>query len=298
MLKYPKKPQERVISLKKIIAFFATLLMLASCYCAEASGITVEIDGEAQALEVEPKIINGRTMVPVRAVFEALGAEVFWEPESRTVSAIKGDRQVLMTVGCDRLSANGLIMPMDVSPQIVDNRTFIPARFAAESMGASVSWDAESRTVGIRTDLAPDVRYYRLYNEGSYSVLCPDGWNIDISYANIVFMDNQGDKTHSQGLGIVSLSGSDLVNDSFSDTVSAKYDYLTSDCGAELSEFKNTTVNGCAAAMFKYRDSDGDYVTSYVISGTDRAYFVEFFSNNEGAFDEIYKNVLSSFTIN
>lgn len=185
----------------------------------------------------------------------------------------------------------------DASPKIINSRTMVPVRAVFEKLGAAVSWDADTKTVYITDEEKSTPRWYRVYENASYSILYPDGWNIDISYGNIIFIDNQGDITHSDGLGMILLSEADFINDSFTDTVSAKYDYLISDCGAELSEFKNTEVNGCAAAVFKYRDSDGDFISSYIISGSDRAYFIEFLSQADGIFDELYQNTLYSFAI-
>lgn len=281
--------------MKRTTALIICLIMLA--VSASAEGITVEVDSVPVVFDSPVKIINGRTMVPVRAVFESLGAEVTWDGEKRTVYAKRDGKNISMTIGENRLFLNGLVMPMDVSAVIMENRTYVPARFAAESMGYAVSWDSQECTVRISTDVVSDARCYRVYENQLFSVLYPDGWNTDISFGDIIFIDNQGDKTDDFGMGMISLSATELVKGSFSDTVSARYDYLISDCGAELSEFRNTTVNGCAAAYFSYTDKEGDHVNSYVVSGNTRAYFIEFISETEGVFDEIYENVLNSFTI-
>ena len=289
------QPERGTKSLKRIIILLVCMLMIHTVYAADE--ITVDVDSSPVCFDTPVRIVNGRTMVPVRAVFEALGAQVDWNAQERTVYAQKDGKNVSMTIGSNRLLCDGLVRFMDAVPLISDNRTYIPARFAAESLGSTVLWDAQERAVHIKTDTPPEVRYYKVYADSSVSFAYPEGWFLDISFPGIIFIDNQGDSTANLCLGMVSVSVAEFVNDSFADTVSAKYDYLVSDCETEITEFKNTTVNGCAAAVFKYFDTDGDFIESYLISGGSRAYFVEFISGKQGAFDEIYRNVLSSFTI-
>ncbi len=281
--------------MKKIISLIIFLMFFQTVYAEKE--ITVKINSEPVVFDVLPRIIDSRTMVPVRAIFEALGAQVQWDGETRTVTAQNGARIVSMTIGRNEIAVGNEIIVMDTVPIIIDNRTLIPARFAAEAFDSSVLWDGENKIVNITTGEKPKIQYFKRYYNGLYSILYPSDWYLDHTYPEMIFIDNQGDIYEEHGMGMISVTHMEFVNQSFADTVSARYDYLIGDCGYNITEFKNTKVNGCDAAIFKYPDNDGDYVTSYLICGNGTAYFIEFYSDTEAAFKDIYDIVLSSFML-
>jgi len=116
-----------------------------------AQPIGVYLDGVPLSTDVPPQLIDGRTLVPLRAIFEALGAEVDWNPATRTVTGTRGDTVVVLTIGSTTPTVNGQVVPIDVPAQIVDDRTLVPVRFVAESFGVEVDWDGNTRTVTITT---------------------------------------------------------------------------------------------------------------------------------------------------
>lgn len=140
------------MSFRKImsVSIAAVLMSTVSAYC-DDNDIKVIIDGTAVGFDVPPQIINGRTLVPVRAIFEALGAEVEWNGEQQTVTASNGGTVVKMTIGVNTIDVNSETVVLDVPPQIINNRTLVPARAVAESFSADVSWDGEKRVVNIVT---------------------------------------------------------------------------------------------------------------------------------------------------
>jgi len=111
--------------------------------------ISVVVDGNRLDLEVPPYLLEGRTLVPLRAIFEALGADVIWDPEFQTIYAQKDDVAVGLMIGSNRMFRNGISSLIDVAPVIVGGRTLVPTRLIAESFGATVNWDPETRTVEI-----------------------------------------------------------------------------------------------------------------------------------------------------
>jgi len=135
--------------------FVATMLLLTFAIVAATNlyandEVAVTINGEAVEFDVPPQIIDGRTMVPMRAIFEALGATVDWDDEAQTVIATTADySQIHMQIGNTTIFVGGSLRAMDVAPQLVGGRTMIPARFVAEAMGMEVSWDNETGTVVI-----------------------------------------------------------------------------------------------------------------------------------------------------
>jgi hypothetical protein len=114
--------------------------------------IKIEIDGERLPLpDADPVIENGRTLVPMRYIFEALGAEVSWNEAEQSVRAEKEGTELRLQIGASAARVNGAEILLDTAPVIRGGRTLVPIRFIAESLGARVDWDAERRTVVIDT---------------------------------------------------------------------------------------------------------------------------------------------------
>ena len=109
----------------------------------------ITTNGEAKALDVPAQIIDSRTMVPLRAIFEALGASVEWDDATKTVTSVKGETTVKLTIGQASINVNGEDKALDVPAQIVDSRTLVPVRAIAESFGCDVAWDDPTKTVTI-----------------------------------------------------------------------------------------------------------------------------------------------------
>lgn len=140
--------------MKKFTAIL--ILVLSSLFAVQAfadDSIKIVIDNTEIETDVSPQIIEGRTMVPVRTIFEALGAQVDWDSETKTITGTKSGITAVMTLNSTILSINNVDTSMDSAPVIIEGRTFIPARYAAESLGCTVSWDAESKTVYITSPL-------------------------------------------------------------------------------------------------------------------------------------------------
>jgi len=94
-----------------------------------------------------PEILEGRTLVPLRSIFEAMGATVEWNGDTKTATAKRGGVTVEITIGAGEIYKNGKAIAVDVPAQIVNDRTMVPARVIAEAFGAAVDWNANGRTV-------------------------------------------------------------------------------------------------------------------------------------------------------
>ena len=116
---------------------------------ARDDGITVLLDNKPVIFDVKPIIKDERTLVPVRAIFEALGAEVFWEADTRTVIAKKENITIKIQIDSNEMYVNSEIRILDVPASIMDGRTLIPLRAVSEAFECSVSWDGETQTVFI-----------------------------------------------------------------------------------------------------------------------------------------------------
>ena len=111
--------------------------------------INVIIDGEWQAFKQSPTVMNGSTLVPMRAIFEKLGAEVKWHPENQTISASKGSTTMSLVLNNNKATINGNSITLPVAPRLIHGNTMVPLRFVSESLGAEVEWDGQNKTVFI-----------------------------------------------------------------------------------------------------------------------------------------------------
>jgi hypothetical protein len=125
---------------------FASILLLAFAGIVQASAPGVFLDGNRLYCDVPPVIKEGRVLVPVRAIFEALGAGVEWDDAARTVTARKEYTEVRLVIGGEA-SVNGQPVFLDVPAMIIESRTMVPLRFIGEALGCLVNWHEEDRTV-------------------------------------------------------------------------------------------------------------------------------------------------------
>lgn len=172
--------------MKKILSVLLASLMLLSCITVTsfaANDITVTLNGEVvdcNAYGQPATIVESRTLVPLRAIFEALGASVDWDQATKTVSSSMGDTTISLTVGSNVLIKNGASVELDVPAQIINGRTLVPARAIAEAYGVVVDWDSATRTVilvkaedakddnGVKADTF--VKYSEAYSTGTESI--------------------------------------------------------------------------------------------------------------------------------
>ena len=135
---------KKILSVLLVLSFLVTLPVAAF---AAAGEVSVEFNGEKLSFDVPAQIYNGRTLVPLRAIFEKMGAEVDYEDGVAT--ATKGDTVVVLTIGDSSPTIDGVVVPIDQPAIIVNERTLAPLRFVAEAFGGSVEWDPASSTASI-----------------------------------------------------------------------------------------------------------------------------------------------------
>lgn len=115
-------------------------------------GVKALVNGEQPVMDVEPTIENGRTLVPFRSLAEALGAEVEWNAEDRTVTVTKDGATVVLTIDSMIATVDGKEYKLDVPAKIKNGRTVIPLRFLSEGLKAKVLWEQETQTVVVIGD--------------------------------------------------------------------------------------------------------------------------------------------------
>ena len=133
---------------------FCSVLMVGalSSTAFAADDISVKVDDTTvEFTDVKPIIENSRTFVPFRAIFEKMDADVSWNEETRSITAVRDNITVSFTIGKQEViiteDGKSQIKVIDVAPFIQDNRTYVPIRFASEAFGACVDWVSDTRTV-------------------------------------------------------------------------------------------------------------------------------------------------------
>lgn len=117
----------------------------------EKDPIFVEVDGTILQFEQPPMISGNRTLVPLRTIFEAMGADLQWTPATSTITATKGDISVVLVVGDSNASVNGRKVILEAPPKIVNGYMLVPVRFISETLGATVGWEENSKTIIINS---------------------------------------------------------------------------------------------------------------------------------------------------
>lgn len=142
--------------LSKAIALILTFGMISSTAVMAQDEIKVYIDEKQVNFDVQPIIYEERTLVPLRAIFEALGAEVTWNQDTKTASAVRGDDTMSITIDSKQLLKNNKAVELDVPAMIVSERTLVPVRAISESFDCDVQWDGNSQSVNITTKTEPE----------------------------------------------------------------------------------------------------------------------------------------------
>jgi hypothetical protein len=136
----------------KQIRLILAAAVVSGATMATAQDIRVSVDGRpVQFQDTGPRMVSQRVLVPLRGVFEEMGATVNWFPLTRTVTARDNATMVELKIGEQFATVNGKQVPLDVPALILDNRTMVPMRFLSEALGAQVTWDQAQRMVLVQT---------------------------------------------------------------------------------------------------------------------------------------------------
>lgn len=142
--------------MKKILISLSAILMMFS-FTAHAQDVTVKVNGSVLGPPVPAQIVNDRTMLPMRSIFERLGAQVTWLEEDRIIVATKDKSLIVMQIDNTKMSVQNILSDevteilLDSPPFIQNDSTMVPVRAVAETLGAKVEWDPETYTVTIST---------------------------------------------------------------------------------------------------------------------------------------------------
>jgi len=148
--------------MKKALVMLLVVALLAGVFglppVRAAEGVTIQmtvgstkayVNSKEVILDQPPIIENGRTLVPFRFIGEAIGAKIGWDSDSKTVSYVLGDINIILIIGSTTAYVNAKPTILDVAPKILSGRTVVPVRFISETIGAKVDWNGNTKMVTI-----------------------------------------------------------------------------------------------------------------------------------------------------
>lgn len=135
--------------MKKLLSFLLAFMLLAST----AGAIDLYVDTELIQSDTPPMVVDGRTLVPVRAIFEAIGAAVAWDEATSTATGIRDGFVVNIQINNTTAYVNGEPRVLDVPAQLINGRTMVPARFISEAMGCDVTWYEATGTAAVADEM-------------------------------------------------------------------------------------------------------------------------------------------------
>ena len=169
--------------MKKLIAFLFTAMLLT----ASAGAVDLYVDMSKIETDTPPTLVEGRTLVPLRAIFEAIGANVEWDNDTRTATGTKDNTTVIIQINNSTAYVNGEARTLDVPAQLINDRTMVPARFISEAMGCDVTWYDTTKTAAVANALKG--QHFYVTETGDhyhYSSTCNGGTYYEATLAEAV----------------------------------------------------------------------------------------------------------------
>lgn len=138
-------------ALAAAILIFSTFSFTKIDNASAATNISIYLNDAKQSYSNKAMIKNGATLVPLRGIFEGLGAQVTWNASTKTIDATKGGTKVWLKIGSTTTKVDGKNVSIAVPAQVVNGSTLVPLRFISESLGAQVEWVQATQTIKIVT---------------------------------------------------------------------------------------------------------------------------------------------------
>ncbi|QOR36398.1 N-acetylmuramoyl-L-alanine amidase [Clostridium sp. 'deep sea'] len=138
---------KRVWALVLIAALILNMFNIAFA----VNDISLYIDGEKLGNEFKPVLVNNKSIAPIRIITEKLGSQIKWNGENRTVTIFNGSSKIVLTIDKNTVTRDSQTFTLDVAPQIINNRTYVPLRFVSEILGYEVKWTGSARRIDINS---------------------------------------------------------------------------------------------------------------------------------------------------
>lgn len=132
-----------------VMTIVALILSMATCFAEADSAIKVTVNGEELTFDQGPVLVEETPMVPMRAVFEKLGAFVNWDNDTETATAIKENSVVMIQIGNEKMFKASEAIVLDTPAMLVNDRTLIPVQAVAAAFDCDVQWNSETNEITI-----------------------------------------------------------------------------------------------------------------------------------------------------
>ena len=177
--------------MKKFAKVFAAMFICLSLHVVASADNTVIVTIDDKIVDCESygspaTIVEGRTLVPLRAIFEALGASVEWDSSTKTVTSELNGTKIQLVVGQNKLYKDDKIIILDVPAMIVNGRTMVPARAVSEAFDCTVEWNANFRKVVIITNKPQRITDVVVYDNNGIKITYKD-YNFDDGTLDVDF---------------------------------------------------------------------------------------------------------------
>lgn len=259
-----------------LAAILVVPLLLQPATAQAAKAITIYVDGVQLKTDVPPVMVQGRVMLPLRAIFEALDARVYWNQKSQTVTGIKGDTTIVLKIKSKVATINDQTVTLDVPAQTLRGRTMVPVRFVSEALGQDVGWNSKDQIVSIKSDTP------------SNNSISP------VSYVSVRDVGNQGDGRDLE-ISFSKSSTESLVDHYRVLVVKASKSFnLASALNVSASNYTTvSTANSDRAVALSQssRDVDGDYIRN------DQPYVVYVLAVGKGSYASVLSNPSPKITL-
>lgn len=137
--------------MKRILFVVTIIVIMFSTFTVNAANeITVMVNGTKVESETPAVIVEGSTMLPFRAIFNALGVSddsIKWNQNSQCIEVRSGDKYIFLLIGSTGAIVNDNFITLNAAPYVENGRTFVPVRFVSETLDADVKWDELTKTV-------------------------------------------------------------------------------------------------------------------------------------------------------
>lgn len=221
------------------------IMLLPSCVLGKE--VTVVLNGEELDFDVEPRVVSGTALVPMRKMLEELGMTVSWNSGNATVTAVKNGKSIVSQVGNSTITVNGEAVEVSAAPVLEDGVVLIPLSIISEALDADVDWDENSGIVTITKKQSES----------------DEGWKENEGAIDLSSMTVSGDGSYVDGKIITITAGGDFT---VSGTSADAMIYVNTEDRVKLRLSGVNLTNTTGPAIF-FENSDKGYIT--LSSGTE-----------------------------
>lgn len=170
---------KKMVSVLLTISLLITVMSLSACAAETTENKTILlqvgntqmlVNSQPQTLDSEPVVVNGRTLVPIRAIIEAMGGTVSWEQSTSTAVLTYGSDEIRLTINSLTAYVNNEEYQLDTAPAVINNRTMLPIRFIAENFNFNVEWNDDTQEITITENMSGEIPVEELSNTNNPEV--------------------------------------------------------------------------------------------------------------------------------